>query len=130
MLPDSIRLATTHFWQIVILIGLVWIICHAVARRRAHLAHLLWLVVILKCLTPPVWSSHLGIFCWMRAASTYEKTPSDVVPTQTTAIAPTIVFDRTRGMVHGHTRGIDESQVGSDVHRQIVNPHVAFNVLV
>jgi bla regulator protein BlaR1 len=34
------------------------------ARQRPHLAHTLWMVVILKCLTPPLWSSPTGIFSW------------------------------------------------------------------
>ena len=66
-MPDSIRLALTHTWQIALLFLIVWMVCRTAARNRPHLAHLLWLVVVLKCLTPPLWSSHLGVFCWLQA---------------------------------------------------------------
>jgi len=33
-----------------------------VGRQRPHLAHGLWLIVILKCVTPPIWGNSLGVF--------------------------------------------------------------------
>lgn len=33
-------------------------------RRRPHLAHVLGLIVLIKCWTPPIFSSQGGVFCW------------------------------------------------------------------
>ncbi|MEX0642624.1 MAG: M56 family metallopeptidase [Pirellulales bacterium] len=33
-------------------------------RHRPHLAYAIWLVVLVKCLTPPIWSSPTGAFSW------------------------------------------------------------------
>jgi hypothetical protein len=61
-------MAWTQAWQLAVLVGLVWLAARLIARDRPHLAHALWLVVLIKCLTPPVWSSPSGLFCWMQPA--------------------------------------------------------------
>ena len=33
-------------------------------KRRRHLAYMLWMLVLLKCVTPPLWSSSVGLFSW------------------------------------------------------------------
>jgi beta-lactamase regulating signal transducer with metallopeptidase domain/protocatechuate 3,4-dioxygenase beta subunit len=37
-------------------------------RRRPHLAYMLWILVLLKCLTPPLWSSPAGVFSLAQAS--------------------------------------------------------------
>lgn len=32
--------------------------------RRPHLAYVLGLIVLIKCWTPPIFSSQGGLFCW------------------------------------------------------------------
>ncbi len=49
-------------WQVAVLASLVWVILRVIGRDRAHLAHLLWALVLVKCLMPPVWSSPVGLF--------------------------------------------------------------------
>jgi beta-lactamase regulating signal transducer with metallopeptidase domain len=34
-------------------------------KGKARAAYVLWLVVLMKCLVPPVWSSPLGVFSWV-----------------------------------------------------------------
>jgi len=41
-------------WQIAILVGLVGLASLALKSRSAHLRYLLWLIVLAKCLVPPV----------------------------------------------------------------------------
>ena len=41
------------------------------------MSHLLWLVVLVKCVTPPLWSSSSGLFCWLQS-------PREVVAQQVT----------------------------------------------
>ncbi|MCP4589837.1 MAG: hypothetical protein GY842_03765, partial [bacterium] len=60
------RLAWTQAWQVTILILVVAVLTRLVARNRPHLAHVLWLVVLVKCVTPPVFCSTSGVFCWMQ----------------------------------------------------------------
>lgn len=55
-----------QFWQCSVLVLSVWLICRLGRFRRSHLTCLLWLIVLLKFITPPVWSSHTGLFCWIQ----------------------------------------------------------------
>lgn len=48
--------------QVAVLACAVYAIVRSVGRDRAHLAHLLWTLVLIKCLTPPIWSSPIGVF--------------------------------------------------------------------
>ena len=75
---ESLLLA--QVWQIAVIAGVVWGISKTLTRNQAHLSHLLWLVVLVKCLTPPIWSSPLSLFSW---ASTQPRTPivTEPVPT-------------------------------------------------
>lgn len=62
-----IRMLVSQLAQITVLIGLVLILLRLVGRRRPHLAHVVCLVVLVKCLTPPVWSSPAGVFCRLQS---------------------------------------------------------------
>jgi beta-lactamase regulating signal transducer with metallopeptidase domain len=59
------QLALTQIWQVAAVTLAVAVVVRICCRRRPHLAYLLWLVVIAKSLTPPVWSSPAGIFSWV-----------------------------------------------------------------
>ncbi|MEX2027419.1 MAG: hypothetical protein WEH44_08960, partial [Pirellulaceae bacterium] len=62
------RIAWAQCWQVTLLIVGVWLLLRAVGQNRPHLACALWLVVLLKCITPPLVSSPSGIFCWLQRA--------------------------------------------------------------
>lgn len=62
------RLAWVQLWQVTLLIVVVALTTRLAARNRPYLAHALWLVVLLKCVTPPVLSSAGGLFCWIETA--------------------------------------------------------------
>jgi beta-lactamase regulating signal transducer with metallopeptidase domain/Leucine-rich repeat (LRR) protein len=62
---EFIQLAWTQLWQVTLVIVVVAVVVQLAARRRPHLAYLLWSVVLLKCLTPPVVSSPTGLFSWL-----------------------------------------------------------------
>ncbi len=53
-------------WQVTLLIVAVAAINRWVGKSRPHLAHALWLVVLVKSVTPPIWSSPSGLFCWLQ----------------------------------------------------------------
>jgi beta-lactamase regulating signal transducer with metallopeptidase domain len=58
------QLVWAQFWQVTIVIAGAGLIARLGCGRRPHLAYVLWLVVLAKCLTPPLWSSPTGIFSW------------------------------------------------------------------
>jgi hypothetical protein len=60
------RSAWAHCWQVTSLILVVGLIARTFGANRPHLASVLWLVVLLKCVTPPVWASPSGVFCWLQ----------------------------------------------------------------
>jgi beta-lactamase regulating signal transducer with metallopeptidase domain len=61
---DLLGLAWAQFWQVTALIAAVGLAAHLFCRRKPHLAYVLWLLVIVKSLTPPLWSSPTGVFSW------------------------------------------------------------------
>lgn len=61
-----LRIAWRHCWQISLLIPIIWLTTRLIARQRPHLAAILWLVVLIKCITPPLWSSPSSIFSWVQ----------------------------------------------------------------
>jgi beta-lactamase regulating signal transducer with metallopeptidase domain len=66
--PEALRLIWAQTWQLTLLIAVVALIVRFTSRRRPFLAHALWLVVLMKCVTPPLWSSPGGVFCWLETA--------------------------------------------------------------
>src|SRR5271169_5561970 len=84
-------LAWTQFWQVTAVAAGVGLITRLCCRERPHLAHVLWLVVLVKCLTPPLWSSPTSVFSWaahdMTGAMPSVRVPDDA------AIGPTPRFE-------------------------------------
>src|SRR5262245_7155448 len=67
MMPSSLlALLLTQAWQLAALVAGVLLVNRLLGKDRPHLAHALWLVVLLKCVTPPLWSSRSGVFCWLQ----------------------------------------------------------------
>jgi beta-lactamase regulating signal transducer with metallopeptidase domain len=62
--------AWTQLWQVTVLILAVALLLRCASRNRPQLACVLWLVVFLKCITPPLWSSPSGAFCWLQRPQT------------------------------------------------------------
>lgn len=52
--------AWTQIWQTTLVAAGAGLVVRLGCHRRPHLAYLLWMVVILKCVTPPIWSSPTG----------------------------------------------------------------------
>jgi len=62
----------SQMWQVTALILFVLVTARFVARNRPHLAYVLWLVVLVKCVTPPLWTSPSGVFSWLQTAMARE----------------------------------------------------------
>ncbi|MHC4400797.1 MAG: M56 family metallopeptidase [Planctomycetota bacterium] len=70
MTPENSQIADllwSQLWQVTVLALVVGIVARFVSRRRPHLAYLLWMLVVIKCITPPLWSSPTGLFSWAQA---------------------------------------------------------------
>ena len=79
MNSDLLVLAWCQLWQVTLLIGVVAILVRVLGRNRPHVVYALWLVVLVKCVTPPLFTSASGVFCWLQpveqAAVTMPGTP-------------------------------------------------------
>jgi len=61
---EILELAFGQLWQVTILCVVAGWISRTVLVDRPVLSYQLWLVVLLKCVTPPLWASHCGVFSW------------------------------------------------------------------
>lgn len=66
MEADLLPIAWTQLWQVTLLVLAVAILVRLVARNRPHLAYALWLVVLVKCVIPPLFASPNSVFCWLQ----------------------------------------------------------------
>ena len=66
------QIAWAQLWQVTLLVVVVALLSRVLAKNRPHLAYAMWLVVLVKCLMPPLWSSPAGIFCWISPAPATE----------------------------------------------------------
>ncbi|HEX7448401.1 MAG TPA: M56 family metallopeptidase [Pirellulales bacterium] len=86
------QLAWSQLWQVTVLIGVAAVVTRLCCRSRPHLAHLLWLVVLVKCWIPPVWSSPTGVFSWAQSSrSSGGELPTS--PRRQRAARPVLVND-------------------------------------
>src|SRR5512146_1980303 len=53
-LNEVMRYLVAQSWQIAVLTAVVATIAFALRRRSAHIRYLLWLLVVAKCLVPPL----------------------------------------------------------------------------
>ena len=71
-MSDWFSLLVTQSWQVALLALSVWLVARFFAKDRPHLAHALWLLVLLKCLTPPVVSSPASPFSWLASSRLHD----------------------------------------------------------
>ncbi|MFO0999018.1 MAG: M56 family metallopeptidase [Planctomycetaceae bacterium] len=74
---DFLRMLWTQAWQIAMLAIMVAFCTRMIAKNRPHLAHALWLLVLVKCVTPPMWGHSLGVFSRLQALTLSVEKTSD-----------------------------------------------------
>jgi len=67
MSDHILGLMATQIWQIAALAIVVAVVVKLAAKNRPHLAHALWVLVLIKCVTPPLWGHSLGVFSQLQA---------------------------------------------------------------
>ena len=66
---DVFALLVAQTWQVAVLAVFAWIAVRMFATDRPHLAHVIWALVLIKCMVPPVMSSPVSPFSWIEARS-------------------------------------------------------------
>ncbi len=69
-LSELAPLAWTQLWQVTTVALIVLLLVRMFCKHRPHLAYVLLLLVVVKCFTPPIWSSPVGVFSWNWALPT------------------------------------------------------------
>jgi beta-lactamase regulating signal transducer with metallopeptidase domain len=61
------HLAWVQLWQVTLVAAGVGLATRLFCRRRPYLAYVLWMLVLVKSLTPPLWASPTSLFSWASA---------------------------------------------------------------
>jgi beta-lactamase regulating signal transducer with metallopeptidase domain len=105
---DALHLVWTQAWQVAVVALLVLAAVRIWGRTRPHLAHALWLVVLCKCLTPPLIASPVGVFSWLdriRTASPTDNTRSVLEPVPQRALGSQKSVDHVVEVQHDKPTG-------------------------
>ena len=95
MSSEFLQLWITQTWQIATLAIVVAIVARFAAKNRPQLAHALWILVLIKCVTPPLWGHSLGVFSQLQAKFASDVSTSAVVEPETntmTLVVPSIAL--------------------------------------
>src|SRR6185295_10403780 len=65
-IADLAAIATAQLWQVTVVCILVALVTRFGCRHRPHLAYLLWMLVVVKAVTPPLIASPTGLFSWVK----------------------------------------------------------------
>lgn len=93
---DLASVAWSQLWQVTVLAAVVGVAVRFGCRCRPHLAYVLWMLVVLKCLAPPLWSSPAGLFSWAQfrvAPAESEVSPSTANVALLPSDAPQVVAE-------------------------------------
>lgn len=66
-LVEFAHLAWDQVWQVTVVAVVVVVLVRLFGRGRPRLSYALWMLVIVKSLVPPLWSSPTGLFSWALA---------------------------------------------------------------
>ncbi len=70
---EMARMLWAQTWQVSLLILAVAAVSRFGGRNHPHFAYALWVVVFLKAVTPPIWSSPAGVFSLLQAPPVLEE---------------------------------------------------------
>jgi beta-lactamase regulating signal transducer with metallopeptidase domain/Leucine-rich repeat (LRR) protein len=87
------EVSVAQLWQVTALAMVVWVVTRLCCRHRPHLAYLLWMLVLVKCLTPPIAASRLSPFSWAMAARVERVAVEKDAPKPTLLAAVTLAPD-------------------------------------
>lgn len=79
----------SHAVQVTALVLIVAALTKWFGKDRPHLAHTLWILVLLKCLMPPTWSSPTSLFSWIGTTISHVQWIEPVTEVPSTSIGET-----------------------------------------
>ncbi len=88
MSSEFLQLLITQTWQIATLTIVVATVARLAAKNRPHLAYALWILVLIKCITPPLWGHSLGVFSQLQAKFTQSESAVTNIEPETNTILP------------------------------------------
>lgn len=84
---DLMSLLLNQCWQLAVL-GLVTLLAvKTVARHRPHLAHVLWALVLIKAVTPPVLNTSWSPFSWVMTLSGWLAESPRIINSASTSVS-------------------------------------------
>ena len=107
----------TQIWQVTAVAAMVFGVVKFAAKDKPHLAHMLWALVLIKCITPPIFSSHISPFSWM-SADAITTNVVQPIDTDLTAEIETVVES---GKVTIDAPGLNLWQIDREAHRSVVS---------
>lgn len=66
----------TQTWQIAMLTMIVALLVRSFAAKRTQVAHWLWLIVVVKCVTPTLWGHSSRLFSQTQSAVAADDVPA------------------------------------------------------
>ena len=105
-----------HLVQVTIVALLVWPLARFAAKKNAHVAHLLWALVLIKCVTPPLIAAPTSPFCWIgqsggSAAAIEMQVPALKEPLSVAAMPSPVGYVDPKLPILQHTRLANETDV-------------------
>jgi len=88
-LADIARLLVTQSWQLAILIVLVALASYVLRNRSAHIRYFFWLIVLAKCLVPPLLTVPLAILPETRPVEVGSRPFAPPLEDEFPSVAPT-----------------------------------------
>ncbi|MEW4489377.1 M56 family metallopeptidase [Thalassoglobus sp. JC818] len=111
-----IELLWTQLWQITLLIPVAIITVRTLTKHASHFSYAILLLILIKTITPPLWSSPTGVFSWVApnrtaAVSTPAKTPSQKIdsPSPDVISEPADPAIAQSQVEHGSTDAVEHS---------------------
>ena len=83
----------TQSWQIALLVAIIAVVTLALKNRSAHVRYLLWLIVLAKCLVPPLLTVPLAILPQDQSIPVLE---TAIIPNVESIPSPSTLFNPTR----------------------------------
>ncbi|MEM7558559.1 MAG: M56 family metallopeptidase [Planctomycetota bacterium] len=78
MSTELLRMLISQCAQVAFLACVVWLITRHWTKQRSHFNHALWVLVLLKCVTPPVVASPTSLFSWFEGSLITKESPAPV----------------------------------------------------
>lgn len=80
MIESLVQLGWIQMWQTSLLFVIVLLVSLSFRKKRPHLVLLLWVVLLIKCVVPPLVTSPLGLFAAATPASQSEPISNSQLP--------------------------------------------------